>query len=273
MQRLIAKLAQYVPQSLKTVLRGDHGSPNPFANMIHRLLNRLPVERYPILSCGGRLNGYRMRVDWTIHRAFVYDSWEPEVTQAIDERAASGMTALDIGAQSGFFTLLLSKRVGATGKVIAFEPLPANFRMLEENVQLNNIENVMTRPDAVTDHSGKIRFCLPIEEASLVAGPLLPEDERGEFFVNCVSLDDFVLQENLRPDLIKMDVEGAEGSVVEGALRTIKQFHPILIIELHDVGEKPREHPVPIRLQALGYSIHWLEERPGTSHIVASWST
>jgi|HubBroStandDraft_5_1064220.scaffolds.fasta_scaffold276288_1 FkbM family methyltransferase len=273
MQRLITRLAEYVPQNLKAALRGEHGAPNRFANIIHGFLNRLPVERYPVLSCGGRLKGYRMRVDWNIHRAFVYDSWEPEVTQAIDKLAATGMIAVDIGAQSGFYTLLLSKRVGAGGKVIAFEPLPANFRMLEENIRLNNIQNVIMRRDAVADHSGEISFHFPVEEASLVAGPLLPEDEKGEFFVNCVSLDDFVSHENIRPGLIKMDVEGAEGSVVEGALTTIRQFHPVLVIELHGVGEQPRQHPVPIRLQALGYSIHWLEERPGTSHIVATWST
>ncbi|HEY0704380.1 MAG TPA: FkbM family methyltransferase [Candidatus Acidoferrales bacterium] len=264
-------LAEYVPQNLKTAWRGEHGAPNRFANVVHGLLNRLPVERYPVLSCGGRLKGYRMRVDWNIHRAFVYDSWEPEVTQAIDERAANGMIAVDIGAQSGFYTLLLSKRVGASGKVIAFEPLPANFRMLEENIRLNKIENVMMRREAVADRSGEISFHFPVEEASLLAGPLLPEEGREDFFVNCISLDDFVAQENLRPDLIKMDVEGAEGSVVEGALRTIREFHPVLIIELHGVGEQPRQHPVPIRLQALGYSIRWLTEGLGSSHIMASW--
>ena len=67
-----------------------------------------------------------MRVDWQIHRAFIYDSWEPEVTQVLDRIVAPGMTVADIGAQSGFYTLLLSKRVGAKGQVIAFEPLPAN---------------------------------------------------------------------------------------------------------------------------------------------------
>jgi FkbM family methyltransferase len=270
-QNLVTKLARYVPQSVKFALKGQHSSPNGLANLIHGLLNRLPVDRYPILSCNGRLEGYRMRVDWQIHRAFVYDSWEPEVTQAIDKTVRKGMTVVDIGAQSGFYTLLLSKRVGPAGKVIAFEPLPANFRMLEENMRLNNVENVMVRHEAAADYSGELSFRFPVEEPSLVAGPLLPEDSTGTFSVKCISLDDFVSREKVHLDLIKMDVEGAEASVVEGALRTIEQLHPVLIIELHEFGNNPRQHPVPIRLQSLGYNIQWLDERPGTTHIVAIW--
>jgi FkbM family methyltransferase len=270
MQKLITRLAEYVPPGLKTALRGDAGAPSRFANAIHSLLNRLPADRYPVLPCAGRLKGYRMRVDWKIHRAFVYDSWEPEVTREIDERVHPGMTVFDIGAQSGFYTLLLSRRVGSAGRVVAFEPLPANFRMLEENIGLNKIENVMIRKDAVGDRSGEISFHFPVEEASLVAGPLLAGESTEDIFVNCVTLDDFVSIEQIRPDLVKMDVEGAEGSVVEGALRTIRDFHPIFVIELHDVGEQPRRHPVPIRLEALGYAIDWLNERACTTHIVAT---
>jgi FkbM family methyltransferase len=211
-----------------------------------------------------------MRVDWQTHRAFVYDSWEPEVTHAIDRSVAPGMTVADIGAQSGFYTLLLSKRVGLDGKVIAFEPLPANYRLLDENIRLNNIENVIIRHEAVGDHSGEVSFHFPTEEPSLIAGPVLAADSKGIFPVDCVSLDDFVSRRQIKLDLIKMDVEGAEGSVLDGALRTLTQFHPILIIELHDVGDYPRRHPVPIRLQALGYTIEWLDERPKTTHILAT---
>jgi FkbM family methyltransferase len=271
MQKLIAKLAEYFPQSLKIALRGDHGSPNRLANIIHGFLNRLPGDRYAVLACGGRLKGYRMRVDWRIHRAFIYDSWEPEVTQTIDRTVVAGMTVADIGAQSGFYTLLLSKRVGAKGQVIAFEPLPANYRLLEENLRLNKIENVIVRREAVADRTGALSFQFPSDEPSLIAGPLLPEDNTGTFEVPCVSLDDFVSRQQISLDLIKMDVEGAEGSVLDGATKTLEKFHPILIIELHQAGAQPRLHSVPVRLQALGYSIEWLDERPDTTHILAVW--
>jgi FkbM family methyltransferase len=270
--KLITKVAEYVPQSLKTALRGQHGSPHRLANLIHGVLNRLSVDRYPVLPCAGRLKGYRMRVDWQIHRAFIYDSWEPEVTQAIDRTVAPGMTVADIGAQSGFFSLLLSKRVGSRGQVIAFEPLPANYRLLEENLRLNEITNILVRREAVADRSGTLSFRFPAEEPSLIAGPLLPEDNTGTFEVDCVSLDDFISRQEIPLDLIKMDVEGAEGAVIAGALKTLEQFHPILIIELHDAGDQPRLHPVPVRLRAMGYTIEWLDERSRTTHILARWS-
>ena len=269
--KLITRVAGYIPQPLKTALRGDHGSPNRLANIIHGFLNRLPGDRYRILPCGGRLKGYRMRVDWQIHRAFIYDSWEPEVTQAIDRTVVPGMTVADIGAQSGFYTLLLAKRVGTQGQVIAFEPLPANYRLLEENLRLNKIENVLVRRAAVTDYSGALNFQFPSDEPSLIAGPVLPEDSTGTFDVACVSLDDFVARQQISLDLIKMDVEGAEGSVLAGATKSLEKFHPILIIELHHAGAQPRLHPVPVRLQAMGYSIEWLDERPHTTHILAVW--
>ena len=139
-------------------------------------------------------------------------------------------------------------------------------------MRLNNIENVLVRHEAVADHSGELTFQFPADEPSLIAGPVLAEDNTGTFSVNCVSLDDFVSRQKIRLDLIKMDVEGAEGSVLEGAVKTLQQFHPILIIELHEVGDQPRLHPVPVRLQAMGYTIEWLDERPRTTHILADWS-
>jgi FkbM family methyltransferase len=269
--KFIARVAGYIPQPLKTALRGDHGSPNRLANIIHGFLNRLPGDRYPILPCAGRLKGYRMRVDWQIHRAFVYDSWEPEVTQTIDRTVLPGMTVADIGAQSGFYSLLLSKRVGTQGRVIAFEPLPANYRLLEENLRLNKIENVIVCREAVADRTGQLTFQFPSDEPSLIAGPVLPEDDTGTFAVACVSLDEFVSRSEISLDLIKIDVEGAEGSVLAGAAKTLQQFHPTLIIELHHAGSQPRLHAVPARLQAMGYSIEWLDERPDTTHILAVW--
>jgi tRNA A58 N-methylase Trm61 len=71
-----------------------------------------------------------MRVDWQIHRSFVYGSWEPEVVGMIKQQVTAGMRVLDLGAQSGFYSLLFSKLVGPQGSVIAFEPLPANYRLL-----------------------------------------------------------------------------------------------------------------------------------------------
>lgn len=212
-----------------------------------------------------------MRVDWQLHRSFAYGSWEPEVVRSIQGHVHSGMRVLDIGAQSGFYSLLLSRLVGPDGMVFAFEPLPANFRVLEENLSLNSIQNVMIRREAVSDFSGNISFEFPREEVSLIAGPLLESDNLGAFQVPAISLDDFVRQTGQPIQFIKMDVEGAETAVLRGAVQTLKAFHPAMVVELHHDHPQDGLHPAITLLEQLGYQIEWLNEVAYRSHIFARW--
>ena len=270
-EKIISRLAEYIPLRIKIALRGDRAAPSRLANTIHSFLNRLATERYPILPCGGVLKGFRMRVDWQLHRSFAYGSWEPEVVRSIQDHVHSGTRVLDIGAQSGFYSLLLSRLVGPAGTVFAFEPLPANFRILEENLRLNSIQNVMIRREAVSDFSGNISFDFPREEVSLIAGPLLPSDNLGTFQVPAISLDEFVRQTGGPIHFIKMDVEGAETAVLRGAVQTLKAFHPSMVVELHHDLPQDGLHPAITLLQELGYQIEWLNEVAYRSHIFARW--
>ena len=270
-EKIISRVAEFIPLRIKLALRGDRAAPSRLANTIHSFLNRLATERYPILPCGGVLKGFRMRVDWQLHRSFAYGSWEPEVVRSIQDHVHSGTRVLDIGAQSGFYSLLLSRLVGPAGTVFAFEPLPANFRILEENLRLNSIQNVMIRREAVSDFSGNISFDFPREEVSLIAGPLLPSDNLGTFQVPAISLDEFVRQTGGPIHFIKMDVEGAETAVLRGAVQTLKAFHPSMVVELHHDLPQDGLHPAITLLQELGYQIEWLNEVAYRSHIFARW--
>ena len=270
-EAIISRVAEYIPVRIKIALRGDRASPSRLANAIHSLLNRLAAERYPILPCGGVLKGFQMRVDWTLHRSFAYGSWEPEVVRSIQAHVMPGTTVLDIGAQSGFYSLLLSRLVGPTGIVFAFEPLPANFRILEENLNLNKAQNVTIRREAVSDHSGEISFAFPHDEVSLVAGPVLESDNLGTFQVPAISLDDFVRQTGQPIQFIKMDVEGAETAVLRGAIQALKASHPSMVVELHHDPSQDGLHPAIPLLKELGYQIEWLNEVSYRSHIFAHW--
>jgi len=271
LQRVLTTMAECVPQSVKIALRGKRGAPSLLANAIHSLLNRTSGERYPVLKCSGALEGYRMKVDWTKHRSFGYGTWEHEVVSVISEKVKPGMVALDIGAQSGFYSLMLSKLVGPKGRVIAFEPLPANFRMLEENVALNGATNIQTQHQAVGEHSGEGDMEVPDPEDSLVAGPIMASDPRGTMRVPTVSLDDFFLEHGTRVDFIKMDVEGAEGEVLRGARRTLEIYHPPMMVELHKMGEQQGRHPAASFMAELRYEIRWLSEVGYTAHTFAEW--
>jgi FkbM family methyltransferase len=270
-QELITKISKLLPSSLKIALRGNSASPNRLANFVHVLLNRLPGDRYPILVCTGPLEGYRMRVDWQIHRSLVYGTWEPEVVEAIRGRVTPGMTALDVGAQSGFYSLLFSKLVGPAGNVVAFEPLPANYRLLAENLDLNRTMNVTAECSAVTDRSGEIKFDFPAEAPWLLAGPVLASDNRGTFNVPSVSVDDYLLERKSPVDFIKIDIEGAETMALRGAIHTLRRYHPILVIELHSTGADLPLVSVPAYLEELGYQVQWLRKEGDTAHILATW--
>jgi len=270
-QRWLVRAASIVPVAWKVALRGERGSPSRLANLIHSVLNRLPMSGYPVLPCEGPLRGYRMKVDWRFHRAFVYGTWEPEFVDAVCRNASAGMTAFDLGAQSGFFTLMLSRIVGHSGQVISFEPLPANFRILCENVALNELTNVRCFSDAIAEISGEMAFEFPSHQASMVAGPVLPEDSRGIFQVPGVALDDFVDRENIPVHFIKMDIEGAETAALRGALRTLDKFHPTMAVELHFSGKPVGPHPAVTILRKLGYEITPLNQPGVTGHILARY--
>ena len=271
-QRLLTTMVECVPQSVKIALRGKRGAPRRLANAIHSILNRMPGERYPVLNCSGVLKGYRMKVDWTKHRSFAYGTWEPEVVGVITQNVRPGMVALDIGAHSGYYTLMLSKLVGAKGRVIAFEPLPPNFRILQENVELNRATNVQRQQQAVGERSGEGILIVPDPMDSLVAGPMIAADPRGIMRVPTVSLDDFLFEHGTSVDFVKMDVEGAEGDILRGARRTLETFHPCMMVELHDMEKQEgRHHPVADLMEEFGYEIRWLSEVGYTAHTFAQW--
>lgn len=264
-------MAEWVPLRLKIALRGKRSSPGRIASGIHKFLNRVPGARYPILTCGGPLKGYRMRVDWNKHRSFAYGSWEPEVVDAISRVVGPGMRVVDIGAHGGFYALLLAKLVGASGSVIAFEPLPANFRMLKENVAMNGLRNVTIERSAVCSHSGQFELEVPDEDAAALAGPMEDSEDTKVMTVSCLSLDDYFSFPRSRTDFIKMDVEGAEGDVLKGAKAIITLYRPTMMIELHNVGHAAT-HPVALYLRQIGYTIEWLSEAGYTVHTLARWT-
>jgi FkbM family methyltransferase len=269
LRKIAATVVNSLPQGVQISLRGKRGAPSRLANWVHIVLNRLPGQRYMILDCSEPLEGYRMRLDWKKDRSLAYGTWEPEVVQATSKSVLPGMTALDIGAYAGFFTLLLSKLVGSKGKVVSFEPLPANFRVLEENLKLNSIQNVVLEKQAVSSNPGQISLEVPSLESSLLAGPFEDDDERGSMLVPSTSLDDYVFRNEMRVDFIKIDVEGFEDEVLIGAERTLDTFHPIMIIELHNLDNERGVHPAVDDLKKFGYRLRGLSDALYTTHMLA----
>jgi len=270
LENVIPRLLGCVPISWRRALIGRPDNPSRVATLAHNLLNRVPPSESQVYDCQGALAGYRMSIDWNRFRSFVYGTWEPEVMNVVAATVKPGMTVIDIGAHIGYYTLLFAKGVGPKGCVVAFEPLPVNFELLKRNIQLNELHNVQTFSQAVFSRNEEIILTVPDDlpysgDASVYHG-------RGtkQFRVPAIALDTFCDSSGLRPDIVKMDVEGAEYDVFMGAKKTIGRFRPKLLIELHHFDGNVTAHPVPDLLTTWGYRIQWIERSEMTSHILAT---
>jgi len=169
--------------------------------------------------------------------------WEPNNDRYVFvSHLRDGMTVMDIGANVGFYSLLISRAVGPSGKVYAFEPIPEIFARLKEHIALNNATNVIPVPIALSDEKGKAKMSVKGGGSSFFRHL---SDEFVE--VQVERLDDFVEREGIeRVDAIKIDVEGAELKVIRGADKTIRRDKPILMVEiqaatLQAAGTTPEE--------------------------------
>ena len=153
-----------------------------------------------------------------------------------------GMTVFDIGANRGLISLLLSIRTGRHGKVISFEPITELHADFTANMELNRVSNVKLVGAAVSQETGETLMEYSPEKSTQgkiqIAEPELAVAHSGSIKVRTVALDDYVEAEQMRPDMIKIDVEGAAGFVFAGAGKVLSQMRPKLFVELHGPEEQ-----------------------------------
>jgi FkbM family methyltransferase len=133
----------------------------------------------------------------------------------------------DFGANVGFYTLLFSL---FSKQVYAFEPLPRNLRYLIRMLEINKVTNAKIIPCAVSS-SSKIDYFSEGDNQAL--GRL---DKRGDIPVLVTTCDQFVSDTNIVPDLLKIDVEGAELELLQGARAVLETSHPSILLSVHSDG-------------------------------------
>jgi FkbM family methyltransferase len=154
--------------------------------------------------------------------------YEPEVTSYINEYLKAGQTFMDIGANNGYYTLIASQIIGDLGKVISIEPNPTALKRLEQNVLENEIKNVSIFKIALSDFNGYENLYLNNEDEDNLTS-LIPNIEKMPTSkVEVRKFDDLFKDENI--DLIKMDVEGSEISIIRGMNQYLKTHQNINII-------------------------------------------
>lgn len=158
--------------------------------------------------------------------------WEIWLTQFLAQALKPGMTVIDVGANYGYYTLLMADAVGESGRVVAVEPLPDAARLLAETVRLNGFEG-RTRivPQALGATAGTAFLFAPDGEPknSLVVGQA--DHPGGTTQAVPVTTLDSVVLDGPRIDLVKIDAEGAEEGIVAGMVGLLARDRPKLVLE------------------------------------------
>jgi FkbM family methyltransferase len=215
---------------------------SPIAERIIGRLSNNPDQVYMIqghkiiLASGGALPSVGMATD-------VY---EQETTELFRKLIKPGMVVIDIGAHVGYFTLLAAGLVGAKGTVLAFEPEPDNYSILEKNIELNGYRNIVPLRIAASEQMGSAELFLTASESGQHSIYHHGLPERGSVSVETTTIDT-VLQKLgcSHVDLVKIDVEGAEIVVLGGMAQLLgRPDKPNLIMEfipslLHDADVLP----------------------------------
>jgi FkbM family methyltransferase len=159
---------------------------------------------------------------------------ELEIQRVFGRLLAEGQVVYDVGAASGFYTVIAARAVGESGRVIAFEPRPENVERVRHNVALNGFGHVEILELALADSTGSASFSLGAE---VTRGGLSQHHaepaEHGTIEVQISTVDHLVSEGLPPPDVIKMDIEGAEVEALAGAASTLATRAPTLLIEVH----------------------------------------
>lgn len=185
----------------------------------------------------------------------MYGEFEPEEMSFVQRLLRPGMTALDMGAHHGLYTLLLSKKVGASGRVIAFEPSPREYRRLEKHLRFNRCSNVHVERSAAGSEAGEADLYLSDgfhDWYNSLRPPALP-DSAGVVRVRVRGIDDVLAEQGVSTvDFIKLDVEGGELEVLHGAARLLHgESRPAILAEVQDVRTLPWGYPARDIIQFL----------------------
>jgi FkbM family methyltransferase len=180
-----------------------------------------------------------------------YGQYSEREAEAFRRLLRPGMTALDIGANIGYFTVTMAKLLGAQGRVHAFEPQRLLHRLLCANLAVNACHNATCYLAAVGRESGAALMPRPNYQENANFGGVELAGAGAEIETQVVAIDDLDLP---ACDFIKVDVEGMEKQALEGAVRTIARCQPLLWVENDRVASA---RGLVEFIESLGYEAYW----------------
>jgi FkbM family methyltransferase len=152
-------------------------------------------------------------ISYRLRKGIIY---EKASVKAIMANVKEGQTFVNIGANIGYFTLILSHIVGQKGRGYSFEPDPTNFSYLKRNIELNGYENIVLEQRAVGDIAGTTYLYLNNKGNQGDHRTWKGEENREKTIINITTLNNYFRGIDLKVDFIKMDIQGAEALALKG---------------------------------------------------------
>jgi len=229
------------------------------ASIYFRLTRAFPRISFPVQLPFG---AWWLARNDTISVRVLYGGFENEETNFVSRFLESGMHFVDIGAHHGYYTLLASRQVGSEGKVLAIEPSPRERKRLDLHLRINRCRNVQVEGHALGETEGTAELHLVLGSENGCNSLRKPEVAQAiEMVPVSVQRLDRVLEKRdfRRIDLVKMDVEGAELSVLHGAGNLLWQRpRPVILAEVYDIRTNPWGYPAKKIISFLSAnSFHW----------------
>jgi FkbM family methyltransferase len=188
----------------------------------YRILCRV-LNRFKMFVCDG---------DETIGPHLAFDGcWEPWVTTSVCNFVKRGMVCINVGANVGYYTLIMASQVGNEGKVYAFEPNPRMFKLCKSNLRINGLENNAEIFELAASYKkDKVKFCFnPSKPGSGAITDKVLKLPSTYLYVQTQQLDEIIPKEQ-RIDFILIDSEGHEPQVIEGAYKILDRNNTLDIL-------------------------------------------
>lgn len=178
------------------------------------------------------------KIENEIYWKGIGNTWESDTLWIWEKLSAKANVIFDIGANTGVYSLI-SAAINKNAGIIAFEPGKLNYEKLVENIEVNSFKNIKCEQKAISSENGILEF-LDVKDTISYSATLsheklkdMPEDNLIRYMVDVVSLDSYI-NENKIPEvnLVKIDVELHEISVIKGFMNSIAKYRPIIVIEI-----------------------------------------
>ncbi len=232
---------------------------NSFKRWVIKICRYVFRQQYlPVMA--GPLKGFL----WSTSASYDYilGTYEdPETLKYFLSWLKADSVFYDIGSNIGFHALTANQII-QTGKIYAFEPMPAMRKVMEKHVSLNSkviiTNNIELLPFAISNKAGRVAFSNDINKRdgnTYIEASYVFSGATGKIEVETQSIDGLMLQGYQKPDIIKIDAEGAEYDILLGSKETLNLFHPNILLATHDCHLPGVQEKCVHFLEELGYRL------------------